>query len=163
MLPNKNASPPCGNSFKLQTHDPKTQMDSMKSSRTMYFIFTYLDWLLFLCNSQLNNSVSLFNASPIFPTAWFTFPLGAWLPLSQTKFFIIALFKLLITHTVFSSRLKFLVFFDLLSHENPLHLKMNPQVLLVLIPKCLSHLSSSYLYGQNPGLCLQSCIPWPLS
>lgn len=28
MLPNKNALPPCGNSFQLQTQDPKIQMDS---------------------------------------------------------------------------------------------------------------------------------------
>lgn len=27
MLPNKNAPPPCGNSFKLQTHHPKIQRD----------------------------------------------------------------------------------------------------------------------------------------
>ena len=28
MLLNKNAPPPCGNPFQLQTHDPKIQMDS---------------------------------------------------------------------------------------------------------------------------------------
>ena len=49
MLPNKNAPPPCGNSFQLQTHDPKIQMDSRNklSDQPISFSF-HLVWLLVL-------------------------------------------------------------------------------------------------------------------
>lgn len=109
MLPNKNASPPCGNSFKLQTHNPKIQMNSMNRVANQPILFSFnLDGLLFLCSLQLNNAVSFFNASPIFPTAWFTFPGGALLHLKyynfQTKFFIIVLDKLVDTHIVFQAK-----------------------------------------------------------
>ena len=49
MLLNKNAPPPCGNPFQLQTHDPKIQMDSRNklSDQPISFSF-HLVWLLVL-------------------------------------------------------------------------------------------------------------------
>lgn len=54
-----------------------------------------------------------------------------------------------------------LAFFDLSSHENILQLEISHQILLVLIPKCLPHLSSSYLRWQTLRLHLQDFTPRP--
>ena len=64
MLPSKNAPPPCGNSFQLQTHDPKIQMDSRNRLSDQPILFSFhVAWLLIL-HGLLSDEVIMIRNPP---------------------------------------------------------------------------------------------------